>query len=233
MERIILDRIDHISILPGTTPFKNYHILYQLREGINFIYQKAIEIESNYLRLSHPDKNDSYIAIMKKANFIYNVETNSPVNNLFANLVYWYSLNVLNYSQTIGMIDFLNKKGIKIEELLTKAVANELRKHVKSYISNIQDLEPVELFRNKIAAHVAITSPKTTGNLDNIATLIESMSPLPTFRDSRLFMGDFTWTIQQQKSEIGKITWSLTENYESLLKRYDWKTPLPNLPLKI
>jgi len=214
---MILDHIENIHINQGVSPLTNFHSIPQLLEGIFMTYNDMNDLEKNYWERRYPNESKEKIEIYKKASFSIGGEL-SQVDAQGVNLFHWYSINVINYAKCCGLVSFLSKNPIQPEQIMgDKKLIAELRLFQENYIKSIPELVPVLHFRNKASAHLAFTDPK---HYDNSATLIESMSIIPTLIQGKLKVGVMTRKRGEHESSFSKHPWSLTENFESLIPRF-------------
>jgi hypothetical protein len=133
------------------------------------------------------------------------------------NLIHWYSINLMNYAKSCGLVKFLNKTGLQPERFVgDKEILGELRKCQKEYIDSIPELDPIKHFRNKASAHLAYTDP----HKDNAGTLVESMSLIPTLNNGKLTIGSLKRGKGNAMSSFGDFEWNLVDNFDSLVPRY-------------
>ena len=211
-----LDHIEKIEILPGITPLSNYHSILHLKEGIFMTYNSMKDLQDNYYQLAYPDMSLENIEIHKKSTLSMNGQLNRA-DSIGMNLIHWYSINLINYAKSCGLVNFLNYTGAQPERFVNdKSLINELRDFQKEYLSSIQELDPVIHFRNKASAHLAYTDPKN----DNAGTLVESMSLIPTFEFGKITIGGMQRVKGKSVSSFSDYKWNLVDNFESLIPRY-------------
>ncbi len=211
-----LDFIENIEILPGITPLPNFHSILHLKEGIFMTYKSMLSIQSNYYEIAHPEMSPELLEIHKKATLSISGQLNQS-DAMGMNLIHWYSINLINFAKSCGLIRFLNRTGAQPERFVSdKTFVKELRDCQNEYIESIPELQPVLHFRNKASAHLAFTDPKN----DNAGTLIESMSIIPTFEDGKITVGGLQRSKGDAVSSFGQYKWNLVDNFESLIPRY-------------
>ena len=137
-------------------------------------------------------------------------------------LMNWYSISLVNFVQSVGLILFFREHSVQPHEIANnRFLSNELTRIQLEYCSKIPEFQPVLHYRNKAAAHLAFTDPYIKKDVfDNAATLIESMSIVPTFENGRYYIGNLTRQSGECVSSFSQFPWSLTENFESLIERY-------------
>lgn len=214
-----LDFIDDIEIYKGgITPLTNYHSIPQLKEGIFMLYIQMKNLQKNYWKLRYPNLSDEKLEIYKQATISLTGELNQA-DAQAVNLFHWYSINLINYAKCCGFVKFINENKILPEYLAkNKDLIEQLKNTQKKYLNGITELEPVLHFRNKAGAHLAFTDPDK--NFDNSATLVESMSIIPTFINGKITMGAMTRKRGESVSSFSKYEWNLIDNFDSLIPRY-------------
>lgn len=213
---MVLDHIENIQIFDGITPLANYHSILQLKEGIFLTYNNMRNIHDNYYEIAYPHKTDEQREILKKSSLHFSGELNRA-DAIGMNLFHWYSINLMNFAKSCGLIKFLNETGAQPERFVTdRDLVMKLREHQKLYISSISELEPVKHFRDKASAHLAYTDPFN----DNAGTLVESMSLLPVYKLNKLVIGSLKRGKGADMSSFGKYEWNLVDNFKSLIPRY-------------
>lgn len=212
-----LDHIENIEILSGITPLPNYHSILQLKEGIFMTYNNMKNIQDNYYQLAYPDMSPEKIEIYKQRTLSMNGQLNRA-DSMGMNLIHWYSINLINFAKSCGLVKFLNDTGAQPERFVDdKPFIKELRDCQKEYLSSIKELEPVIHFRNKASAHLAYTDPKKN---DNAGTLVESMSLIPTLEFGKITIGGIQRSKGESVSSFSDYKWNLVDNFESLIPRY-------------
>ncbi len=210
-----LDFIENIEIHQGT-PLVNYHSILHLKEGIFMTYNDMKNLQENYHQIANPDLSPEQIEIFKTSSLSISGKLNRA-DAMGINLMHWYSINLMNFANCCGLVKFLNEKGIQPEKLSEdNGVRKDLKKYQKDYIDSIPELTPIKYFRNKASAHLAFTDPFN----DNAATLVESISLIPSFINGKLTIG----TLKRGKGDVmsgfGDHEWSLVDNFDSLINRY-------------
>ncbi len=149
----ILDYIDNIYIDEDfPVNVNNMHSLYYLVDGI---YDLAKKVRKEELRTFN-----SYPDII----FTGNIENWEKLMNDFN----WFSINLINYVRLIGFIDIVNKNGFNPDNLIKNRKA--IKDHCYKYIIKI--IPEIYHYRNKLAAHHALSDPFPN---DNIMTLEQSV----------------------------------------------------------
>lgn len=211
-----LDLIENIEIFDGITPLSNYHSILHLKEGIFMTYNNMKSLEENYYKIGFPELSKEQVDIYKEASIFISGKLNRA-DAMGMNLIHWYSINLMSYARCCGLVKFLNETGYQPEKIAeNKSIRNDLNEFQKVYINSIEELKPIKHFRNKASAHLAYTSPQK----DNAATLVESMSLIPTLDNGKLTIGSLKRSKGKAISSFGDYEWNLTDNFDSLIPRY-------------
>lgn len=215
---MVLDHIENI-VLTEFTPLRTYtHSFYHLKEGIYMVYNAMTQIEHDFR-----EKHGETLPSLSISGTLTQHQAQA------VSLFHWYSINLVNYAKSIGLILFLRENPIQPYMLAGNIKMKQRLKDIQDeYISSVSELKPVLHFRNKAAAHPAYTDPLIKGEVfDNAATLIESMSINPTIQHGRYFVGGFTRQSGDDISSFSEYPWSLTDNFELLIERY-FKADIPS-----
>ncbi len=213
---MVLDHIENISIEQNGT-IQNFHSIPQLKEGIFMVYHAMVDLERNYWHIRYPDKTPEMIELLKGSTLSFSGELNRA-DAIAVNLFHWYSVNVINYAKCCALVKFVNQKGILPEYLAKdKSLLADLKKTRDNYIKNIPELSPVKHFRDKAGAHLAYADPHKN---DNPATLVESISIIPTMEHGRISIGGMTRSRGQHASSFGDHQWNIIDNFHQLVPRY-------------
>jgi len=137
---------------------------------------------------------------------------------------HWFGTSIINYARVAGFLGGIATNSFSRDDLETSAGGKKIKDYCDNYLEGIQELDGVRVWRNKIAAHFAITAPKTTGTeRDNLALLnLTTMFPIG-FSGSRFFVGQ-TGLSHHDSAGVKHYAqlprWSLTQVYESLVPRF-------------
>jgi hypothetical protein len=198
-DRMILDYIDNLSL--SETEEENHYdalmALARLGEGLFWINKQIAQYENEIRK--EAEKDDIQLAM------VGGVLENKPLG-IMSCAFQWYAISACNYAQLIGWLITKN----------TEASKTYIRKVMPRLLN----------FRNKVAAHMAITNPYPD---DNEADLAASVKTQIIYVKGRLFGAAFTPIIIKQNEliKINKdISWSLTLAHERLKLRY-WPNAEP------
>lgn len=142
--------------------------------------------------------------------------------NLIGCFFHWFGVSICNYARLAGFLCGIGRGSFTMEDLADVSKHQAISKSITAYVETVSEIKDVLVWRNKVAAHFAITDPRKA---DNIATLeLTTMFPV-TFDLPHYRVGGMTLT---RKNSLGTFTgelpnWSLTEVFESLIPRY-WPT---------
>ena len=138
--------------------------------------------------------------------------------DVIACFFHWFGVSLCNYSRLVGFIHGLETKAFTRATLQDRDSFQDIKVAVDSYVRSVTELEKVQVWRNKVSAHFAITDPRKD---DNAATLDMSVIFPITF-ENRYVVGGLTMTVgdsvNSQTSQLPR--WSLTEVFEALMPRY-------------
>jgi hypothetical protein len=188
-------RLDFIDLLELPTNDEENHFdalmaIARLGEGLFWIYEEVAKIE---IRLRNEAiKDNTQIAI------IGGILDNIPLGTLSC-AFQWYAVSACNYAQLVGWLDARDIDSAKI--------------YFKKLMPKLLN------YRNKVAAHFAITDPQR----DNEADLAASVMTNIVYAHGRLFAAALTPVIIKGGQEIKvsrDISWSLTLAHERLVPRF-------------
>jgi hypothetical protein len=136
---------------------------------------------------------------------------------------HWFGTSLMNYVRLVGFLDGIVYKVFSRLDLENTNGCRTIKKHCDDYVDSLKELAPVKQWRNKIAAHFAITDPKITGaNPDNLALLeLSTMYPIG-YANGRFKVGLIQYGAIDSAGNrhTGSIQpWSLTEIYEAISVR--------------
>ncbi len=132
---------------------------------------------------------------------------------------HWFANSICNYARLIGFVQVLAAGTVGRLDLANRSKHKVLTDGIELYISTIPELTDVIRWRNKVAAHFAITAPRKD---DKMATLEFSVVNPVTFMDGRFWVGQLSLYRSGpgggHTSELPK--WSLTEVFVNLVPRF-------------
>ena len=200
MSKIILDHIDKLEIPESSEDyiFDAQMTLARLSQGLFWIYNE-VGAEEKLVRLEAA-KDNTLICIVN------GVLENVPI--WITNAFQWYAVSIHNYSRLVGWITTKDSE------------------FAKKYSKKL--LPRVSVYRNKVAAHFAITDPWKN---DNDADLKSSIMTNIAYAHGYLLAGALSEILTDEEgNEIkskNETSWSLTKTHEKLIPRF-W----PNGPLE-
>lgn len=131
---------------------------------------------------------------------------------------HWFATTVCNYARLVGLLRVL-ASGIHCREDLTTK-QDDVNASINDYVGAVTEIAALVQWRNRIAAHFAITAPRKKDN--DIASLEYTITHPVTLHDGIYYVGE----IGIHRSSSGKVykgelpVWSLTEVFGSLIPRY-------------
>ena len=204
-----VDKILNINV--EFTKYQNeINALIQLQCGICTLYNNVKNIE----KIIMEDTNGKGCFFMGEHPLIP-----SNLNSLLPCFFHWFGISVCNYSRLVGIIVSMEQGHLSDSDLGFAPNRTRIKKACSDYTKSVVEIQELIKWRNKVAAHFALTDPK---NEDNIATLEASIFNPVQFENDRFKTGVFVITkfdeFNSETSEIPK--WSITELFEDLSKRY-------------
>lgn len=210
MKKLTLDNIEKI-VIDRNSHFNECNTLSFLYTGLENIANTLKKPESAW---------DQKTGGRIKLN-LFGRDINGSFGNLFliANYFHWFGVSLCNYTRVVGFIRGLEKKDFSRNDLNDPTKYKTIKSSVDEYVKKVSELADVLKWRNKVAAHFAITAPHRE---DNPATLNMSVMFPVTFTNGRYRVGGMTLL---QKNSSGTHTseipnWSVTEVFESLIPRF-------------
>ncbi len=192
---MIIDHIDKIE-LPDDMARLHYNELRSLdylATGLNFLYKQVQGLE---VRITEGVEKDKQVFFFGNSPQLKGIP-----QDLVACAFHWYAVTVCNY---VKMVGWLANGGDS-----TKAV---------DYLKQV--IPPIKLWRDKVGAHFARTSPRKD---DTPADLAKSVMFPISFDDDAFYAGSLTigMTISGKKSTSRRdMRWSLTHTHRCLIPRY-------------
>ena len=200
MTRIVLDHIKNIGLDTTDPPLSNTHALWDLRAGLHFL---ACVVRTEEIRLSKELPETPVFA----------AGSSIDPNGIIACCFNWFSISIVSYLRLVGLIDVMSQQGWKSQDIRgSEGNRRRIRSHCVEYVKDI--VPDILQWRNKIAAHFAVTDPTAEDNLGTLQYCV--INPI-SYSRPYLKAGDLTWTIGTEESQLP--AWALTQKYEELEKR--------------
>ena len=141
---------------------------------------------------------------------------------------HWFAISACNYARLVGLLSGLATGAFTRTDFEDKKNYRKIKHHCDGYFAGIEPLAPVKVWRDKVAAHFAITAPRE--GRDNVATLDDSVFYPISYMKERFHAGGM-WShtrtdskgVEHHSSMPG---WSVTAVFEALVPRY-WPGALP------
>ena len=202
----ILDYEKGISIHIETFPIANLHALDYLPRGL---YDIASIIR--HKEIKEVEKFDT------GPTFVYAPGNYSSEVASFFN---WFSLSLCNYLRLIALIELVNRYKWTVRDISKDS--DSVKQKCAHYTKEI--VPEVVIWRNKIAAHPALTDPRK----DNVALLQYSVMDSFAFVNRYFTAGYLQLGSDGHDSDM--TPWALTEIYERLAPRFWPRAKLQTLP---
>ena len=197
IERLVLDHQNQLVLSPTDVDryFDEVESLHRLAEGLAWLYSHIVPIEAK-VKAEAQRNNVLFMLLGKPYQQI-------PLGRLSA-MFQWYAVSVCSYTDLVGYIT------------LGQAEAHRYTSRVVPRILQ---------YRNKVAAHMAITNPRR----DNAADLKLSTMTGITYNRGRLVAAGMLPELDAPDGKVevtAPFTWSLTAEHERLKPRF-WPKPWP------
>jgi hypothetical protein len=195
----IIDYKNNIEIDFENSPVNNIqHVLQYTADGIVFL----VNIVKN-----EEDKKAN--TLLGEA--VFHGLSNNESTRLLANYFNWFAISVVNYIRLVGLLDIMVKNNWGTKDINSNS--EEIRSHCNKYLKEVAP--EIYNWRNKIAAHFAITDPKN----DNVGTLEFSVLNPISFRKPHYYVGTLQFIASEESSSMQE--WSLVDIFENrLIPRY-------------
>ena len=209
----IIDQQLGIQVDP-TNHYNACNTLGYLKHGLGALYS-TIKPQENLMKEKYQDQYIVYQSIG------YNSEYPRELYLILPSLFHWFGVSVCNYARLAGFIVAKEQGHFTDMDIQYEPAREQIKKACDKYINSIIELEKVFIWRNKVAAHFAITSPKPE---DNISTM-EASIIYPVGLVNGIFKtSPFTLSLckgDEENSYNSEIPqWSLTETFETLADRF-------------
>jgi hypothetical protein len=208
-----IDRVTKCQIDPANASTELTTLRY-LRFGLCQLYEKVVTKEKP-LRESDDAKR------RWRASYMTTPELGA--DDLIPCYFHWYGISILNYARLVGFLCGLSLNKFTRSDLHDKEKFDKITQYCDSYVKDVGELSPIKFWRDKSAAHFAITAPKIRD--DNPALLDLSVMYPVAYSDGRYRVGVFSLRRTDSAGNLhtGKFPgWSLTETHEALQPRYNW-----------
>ena len=191
---MIIDYIDKLDLPDdkAKTQFNELRSLHYLATGLRFLYEQIQRVEAEVIKR---------VAKQKQVFIFGNAPEMQGINqDLVACAFHWYAVTVCNY---VRMVGWLANGG-------DSTTATDYLKQI---------VLPVKLWRDKVGAHFARTSPRRDDTPADLAYSV--MFPI-SFDDDAFYANSLTLTQSSGgKSSTSRqdMRWSLTHTHRSLIPR--------------
>ena len=198
-DKLILDHVENL-VVPRELHNNNLNVLRSLDIGMFHLATFARQREVSALETHGVDK------------IVHSFKITDEIL-LLGCIFDWFSISLINYLRLVKLMHLMEDNDWSIANLQNKQVQKELKRACVAYI---KDVAPeVYQWRNKIAAHRALTDPRN----DNLTTLTFSTMPIVTYQSPYYGVASFR-LFMSNGGELNIPAWSLTQKYEELAQRY-------------
>lgn len=193
--------------------FNEIITLHSLKMGLNLIAVTVWQTEESLRR-------EDEAANQRSMHFGHHPSTDRRQAYLLPCYFHWFGVSVCNYVRLVGFLTALKNGTITRQNLENNAGKKRVAGVCSGYVKEVTEISEVLVWRNKVAAHFAITDPRED---DNVVTLDMSVMHPVSYSVGRYRVGEVT--IARSSGDGVPIesqipTWSLTEVYERLAPRY-------------
>lgn len=210
--KITVDFLEQINIDKSLYK-QQVEMLGHLRAGLENLYTKCKAVEN---KIQH--ENECYVQAQTFSLLFY---SSSEFYDALPCYFHWFSVTAINYARLIGYFYGIHKGDIDATKSnLSKQEQKKIKGICSNYVKSITELKPVEVYRNKVAAHFAVTDPYSD---DNFVTMNFSAINLAGLCDSRLVSKAEMTLIQDKNGQLVADDipiWSLTKVFEDLSSRF-------------
>ena len=210
MAIITLDHVRNIRLDKNNSPLDNYQALDYLPLGLHAI---ACTVREEEVRLYQ-----SKISL----NLLNSSGRAAERDAIFACYFNWFSTSIVNYVKLVGLIDIMTRERWVSSDIKYANNGKAVRNHCKKYVEEV--IPEIQSWRNKVAAHPAITAPYRE---DNLGTLEYSIMNPICYKKPYFRMGAFSWSKSGEQSNLPE--WALTGSFERLGPRFWPERKLPEL----
>lgn len=206
MNKVKIDYIKDFELDLDNKPIENLHALDYLKVGIIALVNDVLEREKKIKE-----------APMGSASFYSSFSGED--SNLLACVFQWFTISVINYVRTVALVNLMNEKCWKLSDINNNK--KEIKKCCTDYVKEV--VPELYNWRNKVAAHFAITGPQD----ENIGMLEFSLFNPISFSSPHYYVGNFNWSSCGEESNMDK--WSLIEIFEKKLVPRYWPEMKKNI----
>lgn len=150
-------------------------------------------------------------------------------NGLLPCFYHWFGVTTINFVRKAGFLQGVNENRIPRPPYVNAAQRAEVKDYCSRYVSSVDEVKEILIWRNKVFAHFASTDPYGS---DNEALLLQvSMYPI-SYKMGRLTIGSFQVFMGPDapgdgldpiaSGRSGLPEWSLAEVFGALERRYQF-----------
>lgn len=213
---VTIDHVTKCEVDPATGGNELVTLNY-LSTGLHQLYASVVVIETP---LRERDEKDG----RRTMTFGNILGLPKGVVQLLPCFFHWYGTSLINYARLVGFLSGLSSEIFTRKDLEDAKNFEKVTRICDAYVDSVPELAAVKIWRDKVAAHFAITTPKKKKHTpDNPAFLDFSVMYPVSFDNGRFRVGilRLTRTDSAGTPHIGELPrWSLTEVHEALQTRY-------------
>lgn len=137
---------------------------------------------------------------------------------------HWYGTTLINYVRLVGFLSGISSGKFTRADLEDAKNFRVVTEFCDEYVRSISELSAVKVWRDKVAAHFAITAPKKTKNTHDNPVFLDFSVMYPVGFESGRFRVGLLRLMRSDSmgnAQTGELpSWSLTETHEALQPRY-------------
>ena len=212
IEQVTLDHVADLKI-SRDLGFNELVSLQSLRIGLSMLAVTVWQFEAPIRK--QEDQDNVQITF-----FGHRPDTDRRLTLLLPCYFHWFGVSLCNFVRLVGFLASLQSGHITRNDLSTAQGRKRVGSACREYVESVAEVRNVVVWRNKVAAHFAITDPREE---DNLATLDMSVMHPVAFSSSRYRVGAFALSYGsggEVSIESQIPAWSVTEIYEQLAARY-------------
>lgn len=213
MAIITLDSVSGIKMDTDSPGIANLHALSYLPIGIFNLANEVRRFEINMaMGIDFPIAKPDMLAGPVGPNF-----------DIVACCFGWYSISITNYLRLVALVKLVEINQWKRADISDAKNFKTIKKFCSDYVRDV--CPDIYIWRNKVAAHFAITDPFHD---DNLGALEYSSMNQVVYMNPYYYVGASQWVTAAGESNFPK--WALTETFEKLAPRLWPEAVLPKIP---
>jgi hypothetical protein len=215
----VLDHLENITIDTDKFPVPNLHALGYLPSGLYLLAEtvRRLEIETSQ---QQPPK---FIQQSFQQPLQLSLDMTGSRGAVVTNYFGWFSISLCSYLRLVRLLALMEEQGWGTSDIRQPSNRKHIKNTCTDYVKRV--VPAVYQWRNKVAAHPAITDPFEN---DPLGTLELSIMVPVVYASPYFRAGVIQWSREDETSALEE--WALTDVFEQLSPRL-WPerqlTPIP------